>query len=83
MAKIHYVSDLQADRRAALLGVGQRRGLWTYWGRHEDRHVLEFADAEGNPSGTERYLTDAEVDRLFFEYLVDEDNWPKNGASHQ
>lgn len=83
MAKINYVSDLQADRRAAMLGVGQKRGLWTYWGRHEDHHVLEFTGPDGRPNGTERYLTDAEVDRLFFEHFVDEDNWPENGATPQ
>lgn len=77
-AKIAYAADLKAaDRRTALIGVGQRRGLWTYWGQHERHHVFDF-HVDGKPTGVEQYLTDDQVDRLPFDYFTDEDNWEKH-----
>jgi len=70
-----YESNLNAhERRTAVLGVGQKRGLWTYWGMHEDRYVLHFPTQGATPP-SEQYLTGDDVDRLLFQHFTDQANW--------
>lgn len=70
-----YEPNLNAhESRTAILGVGQRRGLWTYWGMHEGRYVIHFPAQDGAlPS--EQYLTGDDVDRLLFQHFTDQANW--------
>lgn len=66
-----YDPNLNArDQRNAILGIGQRRGLWTFWGIHEGLYVVQHAGRED-----EVYLTGEQVDRLPFDHFADQGKW--------
>jgi hypothetical protein len=70
-----YGTNINAhERRTAVLGVGQQRALWTYWGMHEGRYVVHFP-ATGDTPSDEQYLTGDEVDQLLFHHFTNEANW--------
>lgn len=64
--QIRYADPLlSGDRRLVILSVGQQKGLWTFLAQHEGSYLVE-------QDGHTVFLTPSEVDRLPFDFFVND-----------